>query len=54
MSMSSETTAQPSSGSSLSDWRSGGFGRAEVCTIERLVGEHAAESLEAWNDYFGH
>ena len=33
--------------------RSGGFGRAEVRSIGRLVGEHQAELLEAWNDYFG-
>jgi hypothetical protein len=32
--------------------RSGGFGRAEVRRIERLVSTHAAELLEAWNDYF--
>jgi hypothetical protein len=29
-----------------------GFRRAEVRTIGRLVGEHARELLEAWNDYF--
>jgi Domain of unknown function (DUF4160) len=33
--------------------RSGGFGRAEIRDIGRLVGEHQSELLEAWNDYFG-
>ena len=33
--------------------RSGGFGRAEVRDIGRLVGEHKSELLEAWDDYFG-
>lgn len=32
--------------------RSGGFGWAEVRSIERLVSAHAAELLEARNDYF--
>jgi hypothetical protein len=33
--------------------RSGGFGRAEIRDIGRLVGEHQRELLEAWNDFFG-
>jgi hypothetical protein len=34
--------------------RSGGFGRAELRDIARLVNEHATELLETWNGYFGH
>jgi hypothetical protein len=33
--------------------RSGGFGRAELRDIVRIVNEHAEQLLEAWNDYFG-
>ena len=32
---------------------SGGFGRAEILRIARLVGEHGAKLLEAWHEYFG-
>jgi hypothetical protein len=34
--------------------RSGGFGRAELRDIARLVNERATELLESWNGYFGH
>ncbi len=33
--------------------RSGGFGRAEIRAIGRIVSGHQAELLEAWNDFFG-
>ena len=33
--------------------KSGGFNRAEIGRIQRIIGEHQAELLEAWNDYFG-
>ena len=33
--------------------KSGRFNRAEIGRIQRLIGEHQAELLEAWNDYFG-
>ncbi|HJZ43513.1 MAG TPA: DUF4160 domain-containing protein [Hyphomicrobiaceae bacterium] len=33
--------------------RSGGFGRAELRDIARLVNQHAEDLLEAWNDHFG-
>lgn len=33
--------------------RSGRFSRTELRDIGRLVDGHAAELLEAWNDYFG-
>jgi hypothetical protein len=33
--------------------RSGGFTRAEIGRIQKLVNEHHMELLEAWNDYFG-
>jgi len=33
--------------------RSGGFGRAEIRDIARVLGEHQSELLEAWDDYFG-
>jgi Domain of unknown function (DUF4160) len=33
--------------------RSGGFNRTEIGRIQKLVDEHHAKSLEAWNDYFG-
>ena len=29
------------------------FGPAELRRIERLVGEHEREILEAWNEHFG-
>jgi hypothetical protein len=32
--------------------RSGGYGRAELRKIGRLVSDHAEELPEAWNDYF--
>jgi hypothetical protein len=32
--------------------RSGGFSRAETVRIHRIVTEHHAEFLEAWNAYF--
>lgn len=32
---------------------SGGFGRAEIRDIERLVGQHNEQLREAWNGYFG-
>lgn len=34
--------------------RSGGFARVEIIRIERLVGDHQVELMEAWNEYFGH
>jgi hypothetical protein len=30
-----------------------GFGRAELTRLQRLVEEHQAELLRAWNDFFG-
>jgi hypothetical protein len=33
--------------------RSGGFTRAEIGRIQKLVNENHMELLEAWNDYFG-
>jgi hypothetical protein len=51
---SSGTIASPSSGSiPFVSPRSGGFGRTELRDIARLVGEHAEDLLEAWNDHFG-
>ncbi len=32
---------------------SGGYGRAELRDIERMVAENATLLLEAWHDYFG-
>ena len=32
--------------------RSGGFNRAELLRIHRMVEEHRQELLEAWHDYF--
>ncbi len=34
--------------------RDGGFSRAEIIRIERLVGDRQVELMEAWNEYFGH
>ena len=34
--------------------RSGGFRRAELADIHRLIAQHHQLLLEAWNDYFGH
>lgn len=31
---------------------SGGFSRTEIGRIQRLVSEHQAELVEAWNAYF--
>jgi hypothetical protein len=33
--------------------QSGGFARAEINRIQRLVGEHREEFQEAWNEFFG-
>ncbi|ADJ27052.1 DUF4160 domain-containing protein [Nitrosococcus watsonii] len=33
--------------------KSGRFNRAEIGRIQKIIGEHQAELLEAWNDYFG-
>jgi hypothetical protein len=33
--------------------RSGGFNRTEIGRIQKVVDEHHAKLLEAWNDYFG-
>jgi len=33
--------------------KSGRFNRAEIGRIQRIIDEHQAELLEAWNDYFG-
>jgi hypothetical protein len=33
--------------------KSGGFNRAEFGRIQRIINEHQAKLLEAWNDYFG-
>ena len=33
--------------------KSGRLNRAEIARIQRIIGEHQAELLEAWNDYFG-
>ena len=32
---------------------SGGFSRAEIQRIQRLVEEHEAELLRSWHEYFG-
>jgi hypothetical protein len=34
--------------------RSGGFNRADIGWIHRIVEDHRSELMEAWNDYFGH
>lgn len=33
--------------------RAGGFTRAEINTITRLVGDHQRQLLEGWNEFFG-
>lgn len=33
--------------------RSGGFRRPEIARIFRILEEHHAEIVEAWNEYFG-
>lgn len=33
--------------------KSGGFNRTDIGRIQKLINEHHAELLEAWNDYFG-
>lgn len=33
---------------------SGGFSRVELSRIEKLVGDHGIELMEAWNEYFGY
>lgn len=33
--------------------RSGGFPRAELRRIERIIKENHSEIVEAWNEYFG-
>jgi len=32
---------------------SGGFSRAEISQIHKIINEHHAQLLEAWNAYFG-
>jgi hypothetical protein len=32
--------------------RSGGFGRTELQSIQRIVAEHRSRLVEAWHDYF--
>ena len=32
---------------------SGGFSRAEIARIERLVSDHRIFLMEAWDEYFG-
>ncbi len=32
--------------------RDGGFGRAELNTIAKLVQEHRGQFLERWNEFF--
>jgi len=32
--------------------RSGGFGRAEITRIQRLMSMHDKRLVEAWNEYF--
>jgi hypothetical protein len=32
---------------------SGGFNRAEIADVHRLVARHQRELQEAWDDYFG-
>ena len=52
MSMSSATTAWPSSGSRLFAWRAVRDRSAELRDIERIVSNNSALLLEAWNEYF--
>lgn len=33
--------------------RSGGFSRADIGRIHEIIGDHHAQLMEAWNDYFG-
>jgi len=33
--------------------RSGGFPRAELLRIERIIEDNHSEIVEAWNEYFG-
>ena len=33
--------------------KSGRFNRAEIGRIQKIIGEHQAELLEAWYGYFG-
>jgi len=33
--------------------RSGGFSRAEISRVHKMIEERGAELLEAWHDYFG-
>ena len=32
--------------------RSGGFNRAEIARIQKMVADHQDSLLEAWNEYF--
>ena len=32
---------------------SGDFSRAEINRVQRIVGEHHQEFVEAWNEFFG-
>jgi len=32
--------------------RSGGFNRADIARIHRIIEDHHSELVEAWNDYF--
>jgi len=33
--------------------RSGGFRRPEIARVSRIIEDHHAEILEAWDEYFG-
>lgn len=33
---------------------SGGFNRAELNRIQKIIQDHHQELMEAWNDYFGY
>jgi hypothetical protein len=33
--------------------RSGGFTRAELSRIHKIIRDHHMELMEAWNEYFG-
>jgi hypothetical protein len=33
--------------------KSGGFGRAELMDIQRIVADNTAEIMESWHEYFG-
>lgn len=33
--------------------RSGGFRRPEIARVSRIIEDHRAEILEAWDEYFG-